>query len=205
MRPILILGALAAVFWLLLFSPWTSGWFNFWGQMVIYTGVLAGSALVLDRRQLASVYRFQRRFTVIGVVSAVVLYLVFYLGNRASTSILAFAGAQIENIYASKAQISPLLVGGLLLVWIGPAEEIFWRGFIQRRLGERLGAPKGYLLGSLIYGGVHLWSLNFMLIMAALVAGFFWGAMFIKYDSVWPGLISHALWDVAIFVIWPIQ
>ncbi|UCH11469.1 MAG: CPBP family intramembrane metalloprotease [Fidelibacterota bacterium] len=205
MKPVVQLGTLAAIFWLFLFSPWTSGWMNFWGQMVSFTGILAGSALLIDWRRLDPIYGFQPNHALIGVVSAVVLYLIFFLGDLGSSAILAFAGSQVENIYASKAQASPLLIGGLLLVWIGPAEEIFWRGFIQRRLGERFGVWKGYLLGCLIYGGVHLWALNFMLFMAALVAGLFWGAMFIKYGSVWPGIISHALWDVAIFVIWPID
>jgi membrane protease YdiL (CAAX protease family) len=27
--------------------------------------------------------------------------------------------------------------------------------------------------------------------------------MFLRYRSVWPGLISHALWDVAAFVLFP--
>ncbi|GAJ01964.1 unnamed protein product, partial [marine sediment metagenome] len=73
------------------------------------------------------------------------------------------------------------------------------------RLGEQFGPVRGYILASLVYGGVHLWAFNFMLLAAALVAGLFWGAMFIKYGSVWPGIISHALWDAAIFVIWPVQ
>jgi hypothetical protein len=25
-----------------------------------------------------------------------------------------------------------------------------------------------------------------------------------RFGSVWPGLVSHALWDVMIFVLWPL-
>jgi membrane protease YdiL (CAAX protease family) len=43
-----------------------------------------------------------------------------------------------------------------------------------------------------------------MLFLAALICGLFWGALFKRYRSVWPVLISHALWDVAIFLLFPI-
>ncbi|MBA7710913.1 hypothetical protein ES703_119863 [subsurface metagenome] len=154
---------------------------------------------------MAQIYAFKSRYVVIGVASAVVLYLVFYLGNLVSTRLFAFAESQVAGIYASRAQAAPALIALLLLAWIGPAEEVFWRGFVQRRLGEQVGPVRGYILASLVYGGVHAWAFNFMLLMAALVAGLFWGAMLLRYGSVWPGIISHALWDAAIFVIWPVQ
>ncbi len=205
MRAVAVLCALAAGFWLVLFFPWTAGRVNFWGLMAAAAGVLACSALALDRARLVQIYTFQSRYVVIGAASAVILYFVFYLGNAISTRLFAFAGSQVEGIYAGKTQASPAFIAVLLLAWIGPAEEVFWRGFVQRRLGERVGPVRGYILASLVYGGVHLWAFNFMLLMAALVAGLFWGAMLLRYGSVWPGIISHALWDVAIFVIWPIQ
>jgi membrane protease YdiL (CAAX protease family) len=42
-----------------------------------------------------------------------------------------------------------------------------------------------------------------VLLAAAALCGLFWGAMLLRYRSVWPGLISHALWDVAAFVLFP--
>jgi membrane protease YdiL (CAAX protease family) len=142
---------------------------------------------------------------VLGVLSVAVLYGIFYLGNWFVTAILDFASSQVANIYASKAQAPPALIATILVVWIGPAEEIFWRGYIQKSFADRWGSWKGYILASLIYALVHVWAFNFMLIMAALVAGLFWGLLFVRTGSLWPGIISHALWDVAIFILWPIQ
>jgi membrane protease YdiL (CAAX protease family) len=89
------------------------------------------------------------------------------------------------------------------MFWIGPAEEIFWRGLVQHELAAKYGAVFGYFVSSLLYAGIHIFALNFMLLMASLICGLFWGALFLKYKSVWPGIISHALWDVAIFVVFP--
>jgi membrane protease YdiL (CAAX protease family) len=205
MRGVATFGIVAAVFWFVIFSPWTVGWMNFWAQMMLATGLLAGSAMYLNQEQYAHIFRFRVMQAVLGVLSAAVLYGIFYLGNWFGTAILDFASSQVENIYANKAQAPPALIATVLLVWIGPAEEIFWRGYIQKSFADRWGSWKGYILASLIYALVHIWAFNFMLVMAALVAGLFWGLLFVRTGSLWPGIISHAVWDVAIFILWPIQ
>jgi membrane protease YdiL (CAAX protease family) len=126
------------------------------------------------------------------------------IGDAISTQIFSFAKPEVSSIYRSREQASSLIIGILLFLWIGPAEEVFWRGFIQHRLSKRFGEIRGYLVSSLIYAGVHIWAFNLMLFLAALICGLFWGALFKRYRSVWPGLISHALWDVAIFVLFPV-
>ncbi len=205
MKILFVLCILAGMFWFIIFSPWTFGRFNFWAEMVMATGVLAGAALFSGEKDLLSIYRFQRSHLVIGIVSAAVLYLVFLIGDAVSTQIFSFAKPEVSSIYRSREQASSLIIGILLFLWIGPAEEVFWRGFIQHRLSKRLGEIRGYLVSSLIYAGVHIWAFNLMLFLAALICGLFWGALFKRYRSVWPGLISHAIWDVAIFVLLPIR
>jgi len=220
---------LAFAFWFVMLSPWTAPYVNFWAVMALATGMLGGASLLLDRGKLHERYGWKNEYLLIGVVSAALLYGVFYLGDIASKYVLSFAGAQIENIYASKAQASHLTIGLLLLLWVGPAEEVFWRGFVQTRLAELMGyrcvdatanskvlyitiskavgCPqiRAFAVTSLLYALVHIWSFNLMLFGAALVCGLFWSAMYAWYRSVWPGLISHALWDVAIFVLWPMN
>ncbi|MFC1619631.1 lysostaphin resistance A-like protein [Candidatus Neomarinimicrobiota bacterium] len=205
MRGVATLGIVAAVFWFVIFSPWTAGWMNFWAQMMLATGLLAGSAVYLNQEQYARLFRCRVMQAALGVLSAAVLYGIFYLGYWFGTAILDFASSQVANIYANKAQAPPALIATVLVVWIGPAEEIFWRGYIQKSFADRWGSYKGYILASLIYALVHIWAFNFMLVMAALVAGLFWGLLFVRTGSLWPGIISHALWDVAIFILWPIQ
>lgn len=205
MRSVVALGLLAAVCWLAIFSPWTAGRVNFWAAMTVASGLLAGSALVCDRGHLAALYHFRPRHVIIGVGSAAVLYLFFWAGGQLVTRLFASAGPQISRVYASKAQASPLLIGLLLVGWIGPAEEVFWRGFIQHRMAKQWGAQRGWLCAALLYAAVHIWTLNLMLLIAALVCGLFWGAIFVRCRSVWPGLISHAVWDLTIFVLLPLH
>ena len=99
----------------------------------------------------------------------------------------------------------------LLLVWFPywilniMGEEIFWRGFLQKKLMKRYGDHIGWIAGTLIYGLVHIWSMNFMLVGAAMVAGAFWGFLYMKFRNVSMLIISHAVWTFSIFVLWPIR
>ena len=97
-----------------------------------------------------------------------------------------------------------VLVGVLLTVLIGPAEEIFWRGYVQKQLGARYGDWFAVLITVLIYTLVHIWSFNFMLIMAAMVCGLFWGILYKYHKNIVTLIVSHAVWDVAVFILIPI-
>jgi membrane protease YdiL (CAAX protease family) len=200
-----LLVAIAAIFWFILFSPWTSDAVPFWWGMFFAAGCLAIAALIIDRRDIAERYAFKPKYIAIGLASALLLYLIFLIGDKVATFILPFSRRQIESVYSTRSQASPLVIAALLLFWIGPAEEIFWRGFLQKRLMVRYGEWEGVALGSLVYAGVHIWSLNAMLFMTAFLCGLFWGALYRQYKSLWLVIISHAVWDVIIFVILPIR
>lgn len=195
---------IATIFWFLMFSQWTKDYFNFWIIMIFATLTLNIYSFILGRKQLKTVYKFEPRWIIIGIVSAFILYMVFFAGNYFSNLLFDFAGHQIENIYSTKSQADKIFIGLALLLWIGPAEEIFWRGFAQHNLALKYGDTKAYIITSIVYAFVHIWSFNFMLFMAALICGLFWGWMYKKYKNVLPGLISHAVWDAVIFVVIPI-
>lgn len=205
MRTVKILCALAAVLWFVMFSPWTKGLVPFWPMMSATGAGLAACALFIDRNALEEIYQFKRQHVIAGLMSAAVLYLVFFIGNAIAEWMLPFAKEQVASIYVSRDAASFWMIGLLLFFVIGPAEEVFWRGFVQRRLSAGFGDNAGFFLATIIYAGVHIWSFNLMLVGAALVCGVFWGLMYGRFRSVWPGLISHALWDVAIFVLWPVK
>lgn len=205
MKAVAGLVGLAAALWLVMFSPWTAGAVSFWLTMSLAAGLLGGAALFVDRARLAEVYCFRPRHVAIGVGSAALLYGLFFVGQVVSTRILPFAGDEIGGVYATRSEAPPALIGALLLLWIGPAEEVFWRGFVQRRLAERWGTAGGLVAATAAYTLVHAWAGNLMLLAAAGLCGLFWGALYARTRSVWPGLISHALWDLVIFVLLPLD
>jgi len=204
-KPLIILIILAAAMWLEMFLLKN---FNFWFEMTIAASLLASFGIYCNHRCGEAInfrlYYFEPKHIFIGIISAAVLYLIFYGGDYVSKLVLSFADKQVVNIYSNKALLDPSIIVILLLI-IGPAEEIFWRGYVQDTLQEKFGDNAGWIIASVIYGAVHLFALNLMLFIAALVCGLFWGWIFKRYKSLWPGIISHALWDVTIFVLLPVR
>ncbi|MVX63703.1 CPBP family intramembrane metalloprotease [Clostridium chromiireducens] len=200
-KTVVISLIIAALLWFLMFviKP-----FNFWIEMSLSILLLVTIAL-FSERNLISFKKITLRHILIGIVSAILLYFVFYVGNIISGYLFPFKDAQISSVYSNKAQGNSLLIGGLLLFVIGPGEEIYWRGFIQNFLSKKFGENKGYIFATLLYAGVHIITLNFMLIIAALVCGLFWGWIYKKEKSLVPVIISHAIWDFTIFVLFPLM
>ena len=192
---------LAAVLWFIQFVIHP---FNFWYEMAFSILLLCISAVLVNRDKF-DFGTLNIRDVVVGIISAGVLYLIFYLGNIMSGVIFPFKDQQILSVYQNAEGTSPFLIAAFLVLVIGPGEEIFWRGFIQKVVSIKYGEQKGIILSVLLYTAVHLLTGNFMLILAALVCGTFWGLLYWKEKRLLPVIISHAIWDVTAFVLLPFQ
>jgi len=197
--------AIAIGLWFVMFSPWTASHLNFWVSMLFSASVLLTMSFCLGKDWKAQ-FSVDVRAICVGIVSAVLLWGIFYIGNFFSNLFFDFARPQVHNIYGLRDGNDYRLIALELLFIIGPAETIFWQGFIQRKTMDEMGAWKGFIITTLIYALAHVWSFNFMLLMAALVCGAFWGFMYMKLKprNLTPVLISHAVWDVMVFILFPI-
>lgn len=196
--------SVALLLWTLMFCPLTAPRFDFWEMM-------AGSALLL--LSLATLFapawwerlKFNLPNILFGVVVAVALWCVFWVGDKISSWMFDFARPQVDLIYGIKEGESPWVLSLLLLLLIGPAEELFWRGYVQERMGKKWGLTRGYLIATACYTLVHVPSCNFMLVMASMFCGLAWGFLYRHFPDRFTGIvISHALWDAAVFVWLPI-
>lgn len=205
--------AVAALLWFWMFSPWTAGITNFWITMAVAGVSLTTMALLFSPEVRTGVRTLFRRYTLrallgqllLGVALAALMWGIFWVGDKLSTLWFSFARPQVDSIYAMKHGLPPAVIALLLLFVIGPAEELFWRGYVQRTLAAHVGVDGAFVLTAAVYTLVHVWSMNFMLIMAALVAGGVWGLLYRLRPSLLPALIvSHAIWDACVFVVFPI-
>jgi len=174
---------------------------KFWDRMT-GTGVALGGLALVTQPELRRT-RIGLNEILLGLGSAAALYGIFHVGDKMSRQIVPNGGGQIEEIYALK-RIRPRreLMVRLGLV-IGPAEEYFWRGFLQDGLMKKFGRLWGWLIETAAYGGVHLPSGNFTLVGAATVAGGFWGALYALGFPLGALVVSHIVWDNFIFLVAP--
>ena len=201
MKSLLSSILLAAIFWFLMFFPYLGLNINFWMMMTAASLTLTLLAIYFGGKPDL---KFSWRELLSGLGIAVVLWFVFWTGDKLSQLLFDFARPQVDLIYGIKGGTSPTLISLLLLCIIGPGEEIFWRGYVQRRLSARWSPNTGFLLATAAYTLIHIPSLNFMLVMAALVCGVIWGGLFRLFPRHFTAIVvSHALWDAAAFVWFP--
>ena len=133
----------------------------------------------------------------LGLAIAAGLYAIFQVGDKKAREVMPRGEDEIKEIYALR-EIRPKEEIGLRLAAIvGPAEELFWRGWLQRRVG--------WLPAAALYGGAHLVTGNATLIGAASLAGLYWGALAALGIPMGALMVSHAAWDVWIFLVQPTE
>lgn len=204
MKKLIFTLILAAVLWTVMFSPLTAPHVNFWWMMTASALTLSVLSTCFNPGWWKDV-KWSVPDLLLGVLIAAVLWGIFWTGDKVSSWLFDFARPQVNLIYGMKAGESPWLLAVLMLVLIGPAEEIFWRGYVQRTLSRRWSPDAGFVVTTLIYALVHAASCNFMLVMAALVAGVVWGGLYrLCPRRMWTIIVSHAVWDAAVFIWFPI-
>ena len=200
--------AFAAALFIPLFITRGVAWLDFWWWMSANIAILLTGVAVFDGGWREEVIGdFQSRLVQkiwLGLFSAILLYGVFYAGNIASRHLFPFAGSGINDVYKFKTDVAPIRIALLMIFLIGPGEELFWRGFLQRRLQADYGPWYGFLISTAIYSLVHIGSGNPMLVLAAGVCGLFWGFLYLRYRSLLMNMVSHTIWDVAIFLLFPV-
>jgi uncharacterized protein len=202
-------AALAAALFVPLFILRGIGPFDFWWWMSAAIVLLISLGAALDAEYIPALRRdfgeSAGKKIGQGLLTAAALYLVFFIGNWASRLILPFAGADIGQVYGFKTGAPVLRIVLSMALVIGPGEELFWRAFLQRRWQKRFGPWGGWLAATALYAFVHAGSGNPMLVLAAAVCGLFWGYLYMKTGSALLVVVSHTVWDIAVFLVVPFR
>ena len=200
-------GALAAFLFIALFRLRHLGPLDFWAWLALNIVLVGSAAFFIDgdyagrlRRDASS--GFLRKLG-LGIGSALILYAVFAAGRALALKIFPFAGTGIAGVYALRDGVPLLRVALLIGLVIGPGEELFWRGFFQEWTGATTSRAYGFVLTLFLYTAVHLASGNIMLVLAAAACGLFWGWLYLRFRSPLLNLVSHTLWALLVFVVFP--
>jgi membrane protease YdiL (CAAX protease family) len=185
------IGAAFAAFGLTFRGPRAS----FWDRMTATGLVLGGLALATDRD--ARRVRIGPGEIALGLATAAGLYGIFRVGDTVAREVMPRGGEEIGDIYALRSLRPKEELAARLGLVIGPAEELFWRGFVQGRTG--------YVTASALYGGVHMVTENATLIGAATIAGAYWGLLRAVGVPLGALVVSHVAWDIWIFLVAPTQ
>ncbi len=143
----------------------------------------------------------------IGLATAAVLYLVFYAGNAGISAIHPFGIAQSSegSIYSLIASSSnPLYLQVGILAFDAVGYESFFRGVLQKRMTARLGIGSVFAVAA-FDALIHVSSLNPLWVATTFVADTVWGLNYYFAKDLSSNITSHFVWDLVIFLIFPIK
>ena len=144
---------------------------------------------------------------IFGVVFFLSIYLFFVLLEKTVLNI-----NQIQSVFNEWKINKKYLIPFMLTMIIANSifEEIYWRGYIYRKLEIKVSTKKCLILTSLFYASYHLittinlFSLLYGLLFTSIIfiVGFFWGYMRKRVNSLYFPIISHLMADFGIMLIY---
>jgi len=174
---------------------------RFWDRMTA-TGAILGALAIAGDGSLQRP-RLRPKDVALGLGIAAGLYGIFQVGDRVARRILPAGAENISDIYKLRETRPRDEIALRLATVIGPAEELFWRGLIQRSIARHWGYPRSAAVATIAYGGAHLVTGNPTLIGAATVAGLYWSALAMFGVPMGALVVSHVAWDIWILLIAP--
>ncbi|MCU9612289.1 CPBP family intramembrane metalloprotease [Caldibacillus lycopersici] len=144
------------------------------------------------------------QYLLYGILSGLLLYGLFWLGNAIINGLnLSYFENQVQSLYK---HFSPDLIWHyiVLVLVIIPAEEFFWRGFIQKRFLANTNFWTSILASAILYASVYIFSGYPILIVAALISGIVWGILYAWKRSLPLVVMSHLTFDLMIFLFLPL-
>jgi membrane protease YdiL (CAAX protease family) len=176
---------------------------RFWDRMTATGAILGALAIAGDPSFQRP--RLRARDVAFGVGIAAGLYGIFQIGDKVARRLLPSGDRQIAQIYELRELRTKHEIAARLAAIVGPAEELFWRGLLQRSLSHAWGRLPGTAAASLAYGGAHLVTGNPALIGAAGVAGLYWSVLAAAGVPMAALITSHIVWDIWIFLVAPTE
>jgi membrane protease YdiL (CAAX protease family) len=145
-----------------------------------------------------------------GLISAALLYMIFYGGNYFISTFhpLGIQASSEASIY-STIGTHPLYLQILILLFDGFGFESYFRGTLQNFFSRKLTNPRSKLgavfLAALCDSLIHVVSLNPLWVVTTFLADSVWGLTYRFTKDLSSSISSHIIWDIAIFIVAPIK
>lgn len=198
--------AALSVFWLLRIADEHAAWRGIVGMaMNGIVGSIALLAAYLIRIRDLRAFGFRkttRQWLLIGAGLGVVAFFFSLIIEHIYFSFITEVNNQADFQAAAKAGLLSLCVlvfSGAILTPFG--EEVVFRGVIANAL-NRYGPWAGIVGSALIFGAAHGPSVIFF---NAFMAGILTGYLFRRTNSVWPGFITHFVYNAIWLVVYSYQ
>jgi membrane protease YdiL (CAAX protease family) len=173
----------------------------------IFWYIFSGSILILIIFAIMQENAFDQlpsaKYLPFGLISGALLYVLFWLGYQVIGHYFPSSGTSVARLYR---WYGPSLFWHYISLFLvaAPGEELFWRGFIQRKFQRYYKPVFSIIATSLLYASVNLYSGSFLLVFSAFFSGVIWGTLYWWKKSMPLVIVSHLTFDLLMFVIAPL-
>jgi membrane protease YdiL (CAAX protease family) len=172
-------------------------WYIFSGSLLILIIYAILQENVDDKASLS-------QYLILGMISGALLYALFWMGYHFFAFLNLPLNKSISKLYH---WFAPSLFWQYLALFLiaAPGEELFWRGFIQKRLARYLKPVWSIVAGALLYASANSYAGSFLLVLASFISGLVWGFLYWWKRSMPLVIVSHITFDILIFIILPLR
>ncbi|MBC1963441.1 CPBP family intramembrane metalloprotease [Listeria welshimeri] len=138
-----------------------------------------------------------------GIFSGIVLYIIFYIGAFILKVMPGGLDNSVEAAF-NKYSTNSLIIWSLLIIAIIPGEEIFWRGFVLKRLNQYFNHWFSNIFAAVLCMVMMLPSGNFAAIIGIFIASLVWNVMYSYRPSLLMVYLSHLTFAFLLLAALPI-
>lgn len=143
-------------------------------------------------------------YILLGLISGMILYGFFWICHLGILFLHLSIQDHINKLYRWYAPKSLWHYLALVFVII-PGEEFFWRGFVLKRLLHYFEPKVSIMIGSALYASVTIYSHSFILVLAFFLSGLVWGTLYFWKKSIPFVIVSHLVFIIMLFLIYPLK
>lgn len=138
---------------------------------------------------------------VVGVVMAIATWVLYPL----SAELVPVVSTEVPKLYALLRQPPGPVWALPVLVLVVSTEEWVWRGLAIDNFSRAMGPGHAAVLSATIYVLPQVAFRSPLLVVVALLCGLVWGALRVWSKGLVAPLIAHLLWDLLVFVLFPVE
>ncbi len=138
-----------------------------------------------------------------GLPSGILLYFIFVFGHYLLSFLPMNTLKQVRALY-DYFSLDWLWQYLVLILIIIPGEEFFWRGFVLKRLMNYAKPILAVIMAAILNALAFSFTGYFLLILAAFFSGLIWGMLYVWKRSLPLLIISHLIFDLLLFILFPL-
>ena len=167
--------------------------------LLLVTLFVEGGLYLFGLLLMGGASAFQSRFdlswggTAYALLLCFPMFAVLYFAERTRWRPLAQLREELEEKVIPIFANCKIIDLGMIAFLAGAGEEVFFRGWIQNALANKLGIWAGILIASLIFGFAHYLSTTYLIY--AFITGIYLGVIYNTTGNLYIVMAIHALYD----------